>query len=206
MLIAVDVDGVLCDFDSGVRYWCFGRFGYVPKEATGWGMMNMAKPHFEEFWETAGKNPDFWAGLPPYRDAVAFFQMAMRGLDYVLVSNCPSWDGRRRWLERWEFGLFARATILQPPNTSKLDLLTETLHADIVVEDNGETVQQALSAGMSCVLFKHPWNDLAQAIIAATQDELRGRSVSGWYELAELRRKGEWPKVKEQEGERTEDL
>ena len=88
----LDCDGVLADFDAGVR----NALGVSPEafeERNGKG----------EFWRRLSRTPDFYATLPLMPDATLLFD-AVRHLDPIILTGLPlgNWAAPQkfRWAEQ----------------------------------------------------------------------------------------------------------
>jgi hypothetical protein len=83
MQLYLDCDGVLADFDTGVRT----LLGTTPKDY-------QAKHSLSRFWAALGRAPGFYAELPLMPDARELFE-AVRHLHPVILTGVP----RGGWAE-----------------------------------------------------------------------------------------------------------
>ncbi len=75
MLVYLDLDGVMADFDGAFE----ARFGSKPTEITD-----------KELWESINSFPKFFRTLPPCRGAIDFFRMLDRMHNVRILTACPA--------------------------------------------------------------------------------------------------------------------
>lgn len=156
MIIGLDVDGVLADFDGAVRSAIQDLLPDhpLPKETTAWPLReayDLSGPERDRVIEAL--NPIDFDPLPAaalvpeigYLGEVVFITASME--------SHPTWDWqRRRWLKR-RFGSWA------VPNTifaSRKDLMAGRV--DILVDDKPLNALRFWEAGGKSILFDQPWN------------------------------------------------
>ncbi|AUW57052.1 hypothetical protein C1T17_02105 [Sphingobium sp. SCG-1] len=89
MQLYLDCDGVLADFDSAAT-----RVLGLPPRA-------FERRHgLSEFWKRIARTPDFYATLPLMPDAMRLFD-AVRHLDPIILTGCPSGGWAEAQKERW---------------------------------------------------------------------------------------------------------
>ena len=92
MQLYLDCDGVLADFDYGAER----ALGMPPRRFE-------ALHGKGRFWSRLASTPDFYAELPPMRDAMVLYE-GVRHLDPIILTGLPRGDWaepqKRRWAHR----------------------------------------------------------------------------------------------------------
>lgn len=167
MTVLLDLDGVLCDFVTGLCK----RLG-IPVERVFDPPRPRPLPYRLDRLLGVGDpglgdlDASFWAGLEPYpwaRELVAYLEAAF-GENVLLCTSVGYLDSRSRYLseavkgkERWicaNFPQFSRRTAM----CFGKDLLASPDH--MLLDDNEETVRRFAIRGGVGLLFPRPWNSL----------------------------------------------
>ncbi len=154
-IVLLDVDGVLCDFVSGVMR-SVATCSDERADLSEWDFLDKLGPHARRAYLADSAKPGFCYGLDPLPGAVEGVQQLLAdGHDLVAVTapllHCPTWEGERRaWL--WKhFGIAAREVVF----TSRKDLV----HGDVLVDDKPEHVKDWSARWGKCgVLWAQPYN------------------------------------------------
>ncbi len=154
-IVLLDVDGVLCDFVSGVMR-SVATCSDERADLSDWDFLGKLSSHAKRAYLADSAKPGFCYGLEPLPGAVTGVQQLLAdGHDLVAVTapllHCPTWEGERRaWL--WKhFGIAAREVIF----TSRKDLV----HGDVLVDDKPEHVKDwSARWGKTGVLWAQAYN------------------------------------------------
>lgn len=154
-IVLLDVDGVLCDFVSGVMR-AIATCSDERADLSDWNFLDKLSPHAKRAYLTDSAKPGFCINLDPLPGAVTGVQQLLAdGYDLVAVTSpllhCPTWEGERReWLQH-HFCFEARDVIF----TARKDLV----YGDILVDDKPDHVQQWSARWGKCgALWAQPYN------------------------------------------------
>jgi len=116
----LDCDGVLADFDAGVRKLLkLGPNAYVEKFGMG------------KFWAQLAKHPDFYGTLPLMPDAMELFD-AVKHLDPIILTGLPRGNWAAPQKVRWAAQHFPGTKILTVMAVDKRNHCTT---GDVLVDD-----------------------------------------------------------------------
>lgn len=116
----LDCDGVLADFDRGVRE----LLGLPPRD--------FGKRHgLGEFWRRLARAPDFYARLPLMPDACELFD-AVRHLDPVILTGLPRGNWAAPQKVRWAAEHFPGVRII---TCMAVDKRRHAQAGDVLVDD-----------------------------------------------------------------------
>jgi hypothetical protein len=116
----LDCDGVLADFDAGVRQ----ILGMDPKGY-------VAKYNMGKFWAQLAKHPDFYGKLPLMPDAMELFE-AVKHLDPIILTGLPRGNWAAPQKVRWAAQHFPGTKILTVMAVDKRNHCTA---GDVLVDD-----------------------------------------------------------------------
>jgi hypothetical protein len=116
----LDCDGVLADFDAGVRE----LLGMSPQEFTDKRGMGM-------FWKKLATHPDFYAKLPLMPDAMELFD-GVKHLQPIILTGLPRGNWAAPQKVRWAAQHFPGTKILTVMAVDKRNHCTE---GDVLVDD-----------------------------------------------------------------------
>ena len=116
----LDCDGVLADFDRGVRE----LLGHSPDEFT-------AKFGMGAFWKRLATTRDFYGSLPLMPDAMALFE-AVRHLQPVILTGLPRGNWAAPQKVRWAARHFPGTTII---TCMAVDKRKHCKPGDVLVDD-----------------------------------------------------------------------
>jgi hypothetical protein len=173
-LIGLDIDGVICDFPTGLHERCRLLGLNTPDTieeflAHAFDGAGHYRSHevWPEAWESVLNDEAFWAGLPPYPGAAE--QLRGINLDFYLTARPCSNQTTMGWIKKHGFPNVRSYTIA--PRTSKLKVIqTRQEVAQAItpsgkknvtvtfVEDHLPTVLELANAGVDCYLLSRPWN------------------------------------------------
>jgi len=156
--ILLDVDGVICDFVSGI----IKSLG-PPIEHPEYYTWDHHKEHGitdEEFW-AATTTPNWWLNLDPYPWAGDLLKMLREEHTVIfctspsLATDCPS--QKVGWLRKHGFMSQWRNDYQIGP---KKELNAKS--GAILIDDSDSNVEKYISAGGFSVTFPQPWNKCAE--------------------------------------------
>jgi 5'(3')-deoxyribonucleotidase len=160
--IAIDMDGVMLDFDGRLNEAIALEFGVKVETPTTWEQPLRASltPMFRSYgyndcWAWLRQRSHIWAQSQPIPGALAGVHMLRsHGYNVELLTSKPTWAERGvwTWLSRYR-PEFNQVTIV-PPGQSKRDFSV----ASILVDDYIGNVREWLNVGRKAVLFDQPWN------------------------------------------------
>lgn len=190
LVLGVDVDGVLANFNDGFIKLCVevtGRdlFPTRPFDIPCWNYPEFYGYTHEELttvWETIEKSPTFWKSLPAYEDtinAVRYIrEMYAIGSDIYFVTSRPGKSAKvqtEEWLRTW----------CLPPTvliSSAKGLCSRALGFDAYIDDRWENALDVSTTGARSVLMDRPWNR-GELYNAEQFGIVRTSSVVGFAEL-----------------------
>ncbi len=134
--IYCDMDGVLCDFEGGVR-----KLTTKP----------IASMRMREMWDITRKHPQFWAELDWMNGAQQLWDLVNWHGGHIL-SSCAysdpnSWPGKLQWLEN-KIGLVDKGRIHITENRHhKKHYAVSNETANILIDDHVSNIAQWRNAG-----------------------------------------------------------
>jgi 5'(3')-deoxyribonucleotidase len=143
----LDCDGVLADFDAGVRR----LLGMGPQEF-------MDKRGVGTFWKKLALAPGFYATLPLMADARELFD-AVRHLDPVILTGLPRGNWAAPQKVRWAAEHFPGTRILTVMAVDKRNHCTE---GDVLVDDTPRHRHLWEGAGGVFILHRNARESLAE--------------------------------------------
>lgn len=154
MLFLVDVDGVICDFISGL----IKSHGWDMKhdDFASWSHHHSIGVTDEEMWSVTNDG-EWWTKLPEYTWAQALMA-GIRSRGDVVFCTSPSHDHtcpsqKVKWLRDHGF-LGERSCDYQIGPRKELNAKSGA----ILVDDSDSNVSKYREAGGTAVLFPQPWN------------------------------------------------
>jgi len=123
----LDADGVLADFDAGVR----AMLGMTPHEFE-------ARHGKSEFWRRIAKAPDFYATLPEMPDARQLFD-AVAHLNPTILTGLPIGNWAAPQKVRWAAKHFPGTKIITCLARDKYRHMTK---GDVLVDDRADHRQK----------------------------------------------------------------
>lgn len=148
--IALDVDGVLCNFVYGVlkRAEEMGLQDHFPKTEEEVDTWNIS-PKFSDVMRTCWDNPTFWLNLPPLRDSNLPFTPYC-----YLTSRFINSSVTEEWLTTHNF---PKAKVISVSNpVAKVEVM-EMENIDVLIDDLYTTIQLVNSAGKVGILYRAPY-------------------------------------------------
>ena len=131
MLLALDVDGVILDFDSFYAKLAYEKFGMTIQDKTAWNMTKrygLSENQDKEVWQMI--NESNWTGLPFFDDTKQAVEIinqlqSKSNLEVIFVSsfNQQYFDGRFHDLKYAGFNIDKDQLIACSTNKSKLDFI-----------------------------------------------------------------------------------
>jgi hypothetical protein len=154
----LDCDGVLADFDAGVR----AMLGMSPHEFE-------ARHGKREFWRRIAKAPDFYATLPEMPDAHPLFD-AVEHLDPTILTGLPLGNWAAPQKVRWAAEHFPGTRIITCMARDKYRHMTK---GDVLVDDRADHRAKWKDAGGIFVHHKNTRASLDQLarIFPSIKDE-----------------------------------
>lgn len=183
MVIGVDIDGILADFNSSYIELVpklTGRnlfpAGYTKDDITTWSYpetFGYTNKEISEVWDWIEQDDEFWSNLNPLEGAEDFINK-LAGLEiskpadvYFITSRvgCNVKWQTERWLARLGFD---PATVLI---SAKKGLCCQALKINAYIDDKNENIADVLhqSPGTCPYLLLRPWNS-ADAVFALAPD------------------------------------
>ncbi|MDD1678716.1 MAG: hypothetical protein LUO93_05980 [Methanomicrobiales archaeon] len=157
-----DVDGVLCDFVTGVRDVMSGHGYTLPEVATSWDWFESVIPA-DEFWKIVKSTEDFWYHLPPYkftlRDIVAL--RALEAHHRICFATVRVPTAGRPVAVQTEDWIKEHLGIENPLVVTVKDhgVVPHLFLGEAYLNDNlDQTIKVALSRGYGVHLLNQPWN------------------------------------------------
>ena len=146
MLLALDVDGVILNFDKFYAAFAYEKFGVTIQDTTAWNMTQrygLSDIQDKEIWKMI--NESNWTKLPVFEDVQQAVEIinqlclqSKSNLDVIFVSsfNQQYFDGRFHDLQCAGFNLDKHQLIACGTNKSKLDFIkAEKSYVDWFVDD-----------------------------------------------------------------------
>lgn len=160
--VALDMDGVLYDWDAQVRRMLRERFGTVVGVSRSWDHVKDAVPaeEWRWLWQDEQVRRMFSEGYA-YAGALEMADRLFDIADHLaIVTSGPDLAGpvKKAWLD--EAGVFRDDFILVPRNSSKLGA-----RADLYIDDSPLVAQEVVDGDPDAIvlLVCRPWNrDLAR--------------------------------------------
>lgn len=143
----LDADGVLADFDAGVR-----------------ALLGMGSHEFEhrhgkrEFWRRIAKAPDFYSTLPEMPDARLLFD-AVKHLNPTILTGLPLGNWAAPQKVRWAAEHFPGTKIITCMARDKYRHMTK---GDVLVDDRADHREKWKDAGGTFVHHKNARASLEQ--------------------------------------------
>jgi len=149
--IALDIDGVLCDFGDGVinrakEMNLEVHFPITSRHIQKWDICDK----FTEVMEDAWLDKNFWLNLKPINKSRP---LLINPVAYI-TSRPISTKVTEQWLDRWGFPPARVITVEKP--TNKLRHLKQ-LNVDMYVDDLHTTIIQLRRARINAILFEAPY-------------------------------------------------
>lgn len=171
MILGIDIDGVLADFNSSyieLVKEVTGRDlfpeGYNREQIKTWNYPEYhayTKEEIDKVWEVIAESYDFWYDLNAYEDAEAF-GMALQDLDtatYFITSRIG-----KRVKEQSEDWLTKHLGIVNPTVliSSQKGECCHALKVNYYIDDKNENCQDVLTRSPKtlCAMLARPWNSL----------------------------------------------
>jgi 5'' nucleotidase, deoxy (Pyrimidine), cytosolic type C protein (NT5C). len=156
--IALDVDGVLCNFAQGIIDLAVkeGKGHLFPSNWTEVCTWNMCvnPQDFLDLFLRVQNDESFWLSLPPMPDAQDFFSTHKGFHPEMYVTKRPVRPNvTARWLNYNGFPPAQVITVADPKE--KLDIVRQD--CDIFVDDLIETVADMRANGVNAVLYEAPY-------------------------------------------------
>lgn len=148
--IALDIDGVICDFTHGFLKAApmldkINTYPTSPQDVSQWAI-----PHFGVTWPTLRADPLFWRNLPAF-DVLPFdFEV----FAYVTARPLNMHNETVNWLERNNFPNAGAVRSVDHPE-QKIAVLHE-LGIQVFVDDKPETVDLVQASGIEAFLYYTP--------------------------------------------------
>jgi 5'(3')-deoxyribonucleotidase len=150
----LDCDGVLADFDAGVRQLLgVGPQEYIDTHGPG------------KFWKKLALTPDFYARLPLMPDARELFD-AVRHLDPVILTGLPRGNWAAPQKVRWAAEHFPGTRILTVMAVDKRNHCTE---GDVLVDDT--------------LKHRHLWEGAGGVFVHHRSAKETLRELAGYFDL-----------------------
>lgn len=160
MLIGLDMDGVLCDWDGGLD----SRTALVPElhdyprqPERGWNSFADTEERHKEHVHAILHHPEFYRDLEPIEGAIAAAkQMRADGHDVVFVSspwesNPMGYQAKADWLME-HLGGWARKGLILTSDKTMIEL-------DVLVDDKPEIKGRFSTPGWVRVFFTQTYNE-----------------------------------------------
>lgn len=165
MRIGIDLDGVLVDFDAGLREMLFrtSRKVIPPGEPPCWewpATFGITDTQERDAWDLINASPDFWETLPEYS---AFTHELKEQLIEVALANDVYFitdrrkRGAKQQTERW---LASRGLVPSVAITNQKGLVAKALYLDVFIDDRPENCLdvRAYRPDARIYLQRRPWN------------------------------------------------
>jgi 5'(3')-deoxyribonucleotidase len=150
----LDCDGVLADFDAGVRK----LLGMPPQEF-------VEKRGMGTFWKKLATAPDFYASLPLMPDARELFD-AVKHLEPVILTGLPRGNWAAPQKVRWAAEHFPGTKILTVMAVDKRNHCTE---GDVLVDDT--------------LKHRHLWEEAGGIFVHHKNARESLAELARWFEL-----------------------
>lgn len=162
MLIGLDIDGVLVDFQGGwlrtYNRW-FDRDLRI-EDATEWGSL-VDLTHFQDegaFFDWVKDVPGFWAGLEPIPGALGgVWQLKQAGHRLEYITHRP--EGAELDTYDW-FGRHVPAAAYSKPHFTKDK---SKIPCQLYVDDAPKVIRALRAKGLPVIRYEHPWNEGVEA-------------------------------------------
>ena len=157
MILAIDNDGVWCDFDGAIERWAEERHGQKPVPHDHW--------NFHDQWDKPALfrnillEPEFWLTVEAHPEGIeGLRKLQAYGHDLVFITHRP--DAARGATERlfsyWE--LWYPLVFADGPKYTP----AKAYGCTWAVDDKPEEIRRYLAAGIDAYLFDRPWNQEAK--------------------------------------------
>lgn len=153
MKLGVDLDGVVCDFQTPANEWLAAKAGVPVLPVDCWDWFK-AYPNggvlWDQLWNHAA-DKDLFISLKAFPAAhLVLNHLWGVGHDITFITFRPQWarEQTEEWLHRNGFGGFP---LVFTANKGEVPW-------DLLLEDNGPCVAELVQQGRNAVLFRRPWN------------------------------------------------
>jgi len=149
--IAIDVDGLICNFTKGFINLAKQK-GHILPEEKDYIQAHWNFPHSMTYlWEEIVKSKDFWLNLDPIEHNKDFgFEPSL----YISSRSIPV-EWTTEWLEK---NGFPNSKVIHTNGASKLDVLKEN-NIDIMVDDSWENFIDCNKGGICTYLMNASYNE-----------------------------------------------
>jgi len=157
--IFLDMDGVIVDFDQGIRdkynaQWWYPTEWAIPYREFG--------TNFEDFWRGLN-NFTFWATLPWTRDGKRILAL-LEPYKPTILSACMlpfGTAGKTLWLEtNYPAVVKDKRVLLANGHSAKAAVAGP---GKILIDDKNENIDEWEAAGGIGILYPRPWNRFAES-------------------------------------------
>lgn len=146
MHIYLDMDGVIADFEQGVR----NLMGREPVQR------GESYESVTRFWQEANKIPHFYDRIPPMRDAENLVRELEKRAEITVLTGVPRPEGhfvtapedKSRWFKR---EMQSDAQVITCFRTQKKNYVTGK--DAVLIDDNARSVQEWKEQGGSAILY-----------------------------------------------------
>lgn len=160
-LVAVDIDGVICDFEGklvSVLEKQFGAIGHANRNLFRLEDRFPDRPDVLRWAQTLVEDPNFYYGLEVNYEVADFIfslQDSRKLVMYVSSRPLSAENFTRRWLLRKTYGQVEVYCGI----SDKAGFLEEIRDSvDFIIEDNPEQIESLKKAGFTVLCFDQEWN------------------------------------------------
>jgi len=153
----LDQDGVLADFDGGIKRWYNLTFTQAEHEVWEYDFKRHGFKRETDFWKGLTKN--FWADLEWTADGKELYAL-VKQYDPVIMTS-PPWsspnaiDGKAEWIKKNLKKVWRSRRMCF---TSRKHLFAHS--QALLIDDKESNVQEFREAGGHAILVPRPWNCL----------------------------------------------
>ena len=190
MLLALDVDGVILNFDSFYSKFAYEKFGVTIQDKTAWNMnqrYGLSENQDKEVWQMI--NESNWTRLPIFEDVKQAVEIinqlqSKSNLEVIFVSsfNQQYFDGRFHDLQCAGFNIDKHQLIAcGTGNKSKLDFIkAEKSYADWFVDDRITNLHDVASISEHLIHVNRGYSEYGDnEKIQMMQQQFKFYSVNG---------------------------